>query len=80
MTSFVPIIERFGSVPDFARAIGMTVGAAKQARRRDSIPAEWFSAVSRAAVALGLDGINEAILSEIAEQRRIAKLAQREAA
>lgn len=80
MSSFIPIIERFGKTPDFARAVGMSVGAAKQARRRDSIPAEWFSAVARAAASQGLDGIDEALLSEIAEQRRLVKASMLEAA
>lgn len=73
MSSFRPIIDRFGNVPTFAREIGMTVGAAKQARKRDSISSEWFSAVVRAAARHGFSDITEARLAIIAEQRRLAR-------
>ncbi len=47
-------------------------GAAKQARRRDSLAAEWFAATARAAQEKGLDCITTDVLSEIAEKRRAA--------
>ena len=70
--SFKDIIEKFGGPSMFGRAVGMTPGAAKQAGRRDSIAAEWFSATARAAHERGFGEITEARLAELAEQRRTA--------
>lgn len=41
------IIGRFSGPAEFAVAAGMTVGAAKQARRRGSIPPEYWNNVVR---------------------------------
>lgn len=50
----------------------MERGTAKQARRRNSISADWFSATARAAEQDGHEDINEATLAELAERRRMA--------
>ena len=67
--SFKDVIDKFDGPAEFARAVGMTAGAAKQARRRNSISADWFAATARAAKERGLP-IDEAELSRIAEARR----------
>lgn len=73
--SFKDVITKFGGPAKFGRAVGMSPGAAKQAGRRDSLAAEWFSATARAAVDLGHGDITEKRLAEIAEQRRTKQAA-----
>lgn len=73
--SFKDVIEKFGGPAKFGRAVGMSPGAAKQAGRRDSLAAEWFSATARAASDLGHGDITEKRLAEIAEQRRTKQAA-----
>lgn len=73
--SFKDVIEAFGGPAKFGRAVGMTPGAAKQAGRRDSLAAEWFSATARAAHGIGRKEITEKRLAEIAEQRRTKQAA-----
>lgn len=71
MKSFSQIIDLFGGPADFARAVGMTPGAAKQARRRDSINAEWFAATVRAAAANDIE-VTLDTLADLAERKRAA--------
>jgi hypothetical protein len=71
MQSFSQIIDLFGGPADFARAVGMTPGAAKQAKRRDSINAEWFASTARAAAANDLP-VTVETLAELAERKRAA--------
>lgn len=73
--SFKHVIQIFGGPAEFGRAVGMTPGAAKQAGRRDSLAAEWFSAIARAAQERGHSDITEARLAELAEQRRMERAA-----
>lgn len=72
LQSFSEIIEQFGGPAAFAREVGMTPGAAKQAQRRGSLAAEWFAPTARAARRLGVVGITEKTLAELAERRRAA--------
>lgn len=71
LQSFASVIDSFEGPASFARAVGMTPGAAKQARRRDSLAAEWFSATARAARQKGLPHITETALADLAEKRRL---------
>lgn len=70
VTSFKQVITKLGGPAQFGRLTGMSSGAAKQAQRRDSIAAEWFSATARAAQENGLSEITEARLAELAEMKR----------
>lgn len=71
MQSFAEIIDLFGGPAEYARAVGMTPGAAKQARRRDSISAEWFAQTARAATAMNLP-VTLDVLADLAERKRAA--------
>lgn len=46
MTVHADILKRFAGPADFARSVGMTAGAAKQAIRRGSIAPEYWQAVA----------------------------------
>lgn len=70
VNTFSDVIERFDGPAAFAREVGMSAGAAKQAKRRDSIAAEWFAATARAAQRRGLKEITIKRLAEIAEAKR----------
>lgn len=70
--TFSDVIDRFEGPAKFARAVGMNPGAAKQAKRRNSLSSEWFAATVRAAQERGLTEITADRLLEIAEQRRSA--------
>lgn len=63
------VIAKFNGPAEFARAVGMTPGAAKQAKRRNSLGAQWFAATADAARQRGLE-IDERTLAQIAEGRR----------
>jgi hypothetical protein len=64
--SFVEIIDRFGGPAAFAREVGMSSGAAKQARRRRSLSAKWFDATVAAARVRGFKDITPATLAKLA--------------
>ena len=66
--TFSDVIDAFGGPTAFAREVGMSPGAAKQARRRSSIGARWFAPTVAAAKRLKLVGITEASLSALAAQ------------
>lgn len=66
--SFADVIDAFGGPAAFAREVGMTAGAAKQARRRDSLSARWFGPTAEAAKKRGLAHITERQLSAIARR------------
>lgn len=69
--TFAEVIDRFDGPAGFARAVGMSPGAAKQAKRRNSISAQWFAATVEAARKRGLkDVINEKTLNDLAQRRR----------
>ena len=69
LQSFSDVIEAFGGPAAFAREVGMSPGAAKQARRRSSIGARWFAPTVAAAKRLKLAGITEASLSALAARQ-----------
>jgi len=73
--TFSEVIDQFGGPAAFAREVGMKANAAKQAKRRDSLAAEWFAAAARAADRKGLTDITEKRLAEIAERRRLGAAA-----
>lgn len=69
------IIEKLGGAAIVAREMGLPGGdvGAKQIRAwcfRDSIPAEWFAALSRTAEGLGNSEITVEFLAQMAEERR----------
>jgi hypothetical protein len=68
--TFAEVIDKFDGPAEFARAVGMTPGAAKQAKRRNSLGAHWFPATAEAARKRGLKEINEKTLAQLAEGRR----------
>jgi hypothetical protein len=70
--SFVEIIDKFGGPAAFAREVGMTAGAAKQAKRRGSIGSRWFAPTVQAAERCGFDDITYERLSELAASREAA--------
>jgi hypothetical protein len=74
MQSFSQIIDLFGGPADFARAVGMTPGAAKQAKRRDSINASISNTVSLLGVKNGVYLLSlqlvQGIQTSIEESRR----------
>lgn len=49
------IIDRWPTLSDFAKAAGVSYGAAKQMRRRNSIPVQYWPALIEAAKAIGID-------------------------
>lgn len=48
---FTEILDRIGSAAALARLTGMSLGAAKQAKRRSVIPSAYWLAISQAGVA-----------------------------
>ena len=68
--SFEDVIELFGGPTAFARAVGMSVGCAKQSKRRGSISPAWYSATTLAAKKAGLNGLDEQALAKIAAAKR----------
>jgi hypothetical protein len=73
--SFAQVIERFGGVPAFAREVGMTTGAVKQAKRRNSLAPRWYVPTADAARRLGIAEVNEIALANIALGRDMADAA-----
>jgi hypothetical protein len=64
------VINLWPSLGDFAADIGVSYGAAKQMRRRNSIPDEYRSAVVEKAATRGFKGISFELLIRIALPRR----------
>ena len=64
--TFADVIDAFGGPAAFAREVGMSPGAAKQARRRSSIGARWFAPTVAAARRLKMEGITEVSLAALA--------------
>lgn len=65
LASFADVIDAFGGPAAYAREVGMSPGAAKQARRRSSIGARWFAPTVEAAQKRGL-AVTEKTLAELA--------------
>lgn len=59
--SFRALIDRFG-IGEFASAIGVTYGAAKQMRRRDSVGPEYWPSIIEASRARGWDDVSADVL------------------
>lgn len=70
INSFAELIEKFGGPAKFGRAVGMTPGAAKQAKRRDSVAVEYFPAVAKAAQDREIQGVTVKKLVELAATRK----------
>ena len=78
MTEFFrPLIARWDEVTAFANEVGCARTLASEWKRQDSIPAAWFSSVVRAALKRGFTDISADFLAHLAEQRRLAKEAER---
>lgn len=58
------IISLWPSLSDFADDLGIQYGTAKAMRRRDSIPPEYWIAVTDKAKERGLDGVSLEALAE----------------
>jgi hypothetical protein len=72
MHSFAEVIDLFGGPAAFAREVGMSAGAAKQAKRRGSLGSRWFAATVQAAERKGFADITHERLSELAAHREAA--------
>lgn len=70
--TFADVIDKFGGPAAFAREVGMTAGAAKQAKRRGSINAKWFRPTAQAAQKCGFEEITESKLAELASRQEAA--------
>lgn len=73
---FRPIIALWGA-EDAARNLSSDVGLPPKNVRRwvdfDSIPADWFTAVAKAAQRRGFKDVTVERLAQIAEDRRLAR-------
>lgn len=65
------LIDLFGGPAAYAREVGMTPGAAKQAKRRNSLNARWFTPTVQAAERLQKP-ITLETLADIAGRREAA--------
>jgi hypothetical protein len=74
---FAPIIRRWPKVVDFAAEVGAPERSVREWLRNDSIPATWFAAVVRASIARGYCDVTADRLSDLAERKRLAKMAPR---
>lgn len=70
VNSFSDVIELFNGPAAFGRAIGISAGAAKQAKRRNRLAPEHFEATIRAAQHRGLKEVTAKRLAELAAQHR----------
>lgn len=69
VNSFAELIEQFGGPAKFGRAVGMTPGAAKQAKRRNRVAVTYFPAVAKAAQDRSIPGVSVKRLVEMATDR-----------
>lgn len=72
----VVVIERWG-VPQLAKDLGLPAKNVRRWLDFNSIPAEWFAAVARAAACRGYHDITVEALAEGAEARRLDRAAER---
>jgi len=77
MQRFSDVIGAWPTVAIFAAEVGTNERTAMSWFQRDSIPADWFAPVARAALARGILGATEFTLAAIAERRRLTKGAER---
>jgi len=78
MRSFQDIIGLWGTVAAFAADLDVKERTAMSWWQRNSIPADWFAPVVRAAQARSFKGVTADKLSVIAEERRLRKRLQAE--
>lgn len=71
---FIPTIERLGEAK-LACALGIPLKNVRRWIDLDSIPAEWFAPIARAALALGQPDISVEFLADQAEARRLHRSA-----
>lgn len=71
---FAPIIERWG-IAEMATALGLPTKNVRRWVDLDSIPADWFAAIERAAIKADKPEVTVSHLAEVAEQRRLARSA-----
>lgn len=71
---FKPLIEDWG-VAKLAEDLGLPTKNVRRWVDLDSIPADWFAAIARAALKRGRPEITEIYLSALAERRRLTKAA-----
>lgn len=57
MGSFSAVIDAFGGPAKFGRALGIPASHAGVMKHRESIPAEYWPAVVKAASEKGIDGV-----------------------
>lgn len=69
---FVPIIDRFG-LTELAADLGLPTKNVRRWMDSDSVPAEWFAAVARAAKKRGFRDVTVDHLCRVAEQRRLSR-------
>ena len=70
---FTPIIDRFDGPAALAALLELPTKNVRRWVDFDSIPAEWFAAVERAAKARGFKEITVRHLAALAEERRLAR-------
>jgi hypothetical protein len=68
VSDFAEVIDRLGGIREFGEGVGMSYGAAKKARRRNSLSPKYFAAAAALAEAKGLP-ITAETLAEIAAGR-----------
>lgn len=64
--SFRELIDGFGGIGEFASAIGVTYGAAKQMRRRNSVGPEYWPSVIAASRTRGIEVDAELLMGFVA--------------
>ncbi len=69
---FAPIITDWG-IAEMALALGLPTKNVRRWVDLDSIPADWFAAIERAATAADKPEITVARLADVAERRRLAR-------
>lgn len=80
METFRDVISRWPTVPSMGVDAGVGERTAFSWWQRDSIPADRFAAIIRAARLRGYEGVTAERLAEIAEKRRLRRDAEAEAA
>ena len=77
LQSFAAIIGLWDTARDLAKDIGRDEDAGAKLvqawKMRDSIPAEWFAAIERAAKDRGLPGVSVDLMARLAEENRLGK-------
>jgi len=68
--TFSDIIGLWPSVGALAAEVGVSTDRVRKWAERDSIPGEWFSAVTNAARERGMDSVTTELMASIADARR----------